>query len=320
MNKIDGLSRRMADAEENTTSSGRQSPAHSSLPFLMKSLSHKVWSLIRPRRPILPALVFALLLIGVINESSVGATEKWHDLSTQSANTMRKRVFAYTVRFADRFLLKPMNPQILLDEGLEAIEIGVENSSENALPRCFVSLYLTTAVQVGSDLGSEVSADLLDTDRHFFLKLRDKGVDPRELMSRRDSEYLLERQSSYFRQAGFTTADFVEGKRGARTSAAIQEHVADLLPEIRYIRIRGCMPSSMISRGAEIDVALRRNGSPDYSKIARQWRDEHFVKFRIPRVLLLDLAPALVSLEKEILRLIDVRNQTRRSMKPKIEK
>lgn len=244
-----------------------------------------------------PTLV-AILLLCAWPAMAIESKSPRDALAAKALELSKQRFLVYTASFAKRFKLPPLEPEPRFGAGLEAVEIGFGPRANSEWLGCYMSIYLTSNAISNDELGREVSSGALETRRHFFLDVRPDGTDARLLIPAADAEHLLERQSRYFRQAGFTTVDFVPKKSGQRRTVSLQEMVRDLLPGITYIRTGACVPSSMIAHGKGVDFGVRQKGAPDYSRIAASWRDEHFARFSLPPTLLETALPALQAFEK----------------------
>lgn len=266
---------------------------------------------------VLAVALFTLVALpaisGVVGQSGQGSPN-------DAAELLKRRFIAYTGTFAQRFKLQPQRPEPALGKGLEAIEIGIEQRPESNAPSCYVALYLSSTVPIRNDFGTEVSAHVLDIGRHFFLRARPDGSDARQVMMPEDALHLLNRQSRYFRQIGFTTTDYVPDKIGGRISGSIDEEVRDLFPGINYIRTRACIPAWMISHGKGVDVGIRRAGAPDYTRVVGPWRDEHFTRISLPGSLLEAAKPTLQAFEQHVQKLTDEHNRMRRGSANKKQK
>jgi hypothetical protein len=235
-----------------------------------------------------------------------------------AARLVGRRFVAYSAEFAKRFSLEPQKPDPQLDEGLQAVEIGVEVQPGIDVVGCYVALYLASSMVPSENLGEEASANVLEPSRHFFLRPRKDGTDPRQLIGNDDASHLLSRQARYFEQLVFSTSDYSTGwKRGARTSIAIAEEVEQLFPGINYIRSRGCMSALMISHGAGVDIGIRRKGAPNYPRLMGPLRDEDFIRIPLPRTLLDMALPTLKAYDEYIL---EVSNEQARRRRDAAEK
>lgn len=248
--------------------------------------------------------------IGCIEAVSAERVATHKAVVVQEKDLLGRRFVTYSAVFAERFRLQPMQPAPSLGKGLEAVEIGIERRADSTLA-CYVAMYLTSASVPTDDLGKEASANLLEPDRHFFLRSAPGGGDRRHLISQPDASHLLVRQAKYFRQVGFTTSDFKE-KTGGRTSTSIEEEVNELFPGINYVRTRGCMPVWMIAHGKDVVVGLRRKGAPDYSKIVGEWRDEHFILIDLSLPLLQAAQSTMQAYENYMQQLMDEQARRRR--------
>jgi hypothetical protein len=230
-----------------------------------------------------------------------------------AAELSGRRFIAYSTEFAKRFRLALQNADPQLDKGLLAAEIGIQADFGSDVLGCYVALYLDTALVVNDKLGDDASAMVLEPERHFFLRPRRDGVDPRQLIDKADAMHLLSRQSRYFSQLGFTTSDYSKGSQGAgRTSLAVTEEANELFPGINYIRSRGCMPATMVVHGAGVEVGIKRSGAPNYARIVGPWTDKDFIRIPLPQRLLDAALPTLEAYDRYTRRFTDELAKRRR--------
>jgi hypothetical protein len=213
---------------------------------------------------------------------------------------MERRFVAYSPAFGERFRLDPGKSAEGMAPGLEAIEIGFDKGPVSGWIRCYVALYVASTVDVGMDLGLDASRQVLEPERHFFLRPGPDGKDRRALIPPSDAQHLLDRQARYFQRGSFATLDFDQNRgTGGRDSFAFEEQVTNLFEKIHYLRTRGCMSSDLIAHGAGVQVMLRRPGAPDYSRMAgpAPWTDEQVVRLSLPKALLEEAQPSLKAVE-----------------------
>jgi hypothetical protein len=254
-------------------------------------------------------------LLAVLALGAAHAQQPGGEVPAQIREIVGRKFVAYSSEFANRFKLPASGIAAELNSGLEAIELGFESPYEAGSFVCYAALYLRSSVPVDAEeLGAEASWDTLRDDRHFFLRPRADGANPRELMAREDAVHLGKRQARYYQRIGFSSKDYSPNQSGGQDSKLTSEHVAELFPGIRYIRTRGCMSSRMIAHGKGVNVVLRRQGAPDYSRISGPWpvRDDHFIRLPLPDKLLLDAMPTLRAIEEHQMSVIDERNRARR--------
>jgi hypothetical protein len=216
---------------------------------------------------------------------------------------LNSRFSAYSPSFAQRFGL-PLRQAQALAPGLEAVELAFHAGPEPGWIRCSVVLYVSARIAI-DDLGPDASSDVLEPERHFFLRPRSDGKNPFELMEINDSAHFLERQARYFQRIAFATADYIPGKSGARTSVGLEAQVMNIFDGLNHVRTKGCMSSRMIAHGQGMQVMLRRKGAPDYARRVGEWSDEHFVRLELPKTLIDEALPALSAVESYMQKVVE---------------
>lgn len=253
-------------------------------------------------------------LLAVLALGAAHAQQPGGEVPAQIREIVGRKFVAYSSEFANRFKLPASGIAAELNSGLEAIELGFESPYLAGWFVCYAALYLRSSVPVDAEeLGAEASWDTLRDDRHFFLRPRADGANPRELMAREDAVHLGKRQARYYQRIAFSTKDYDElNQSGGLDSKLMSEHVPELFPGIRYIRTRGCMSWRMIAHGKGLNVAIRRLGAPNYSQIVGPWKPDHFVWLALPGALLDEAMPSLKAIEQYMMKVIDDYNRARR--------
>ncbi len=262
--------------------------------------------------------LFTLCISFLLSGQPVLAIEKNPSNGSRAATEAalsKQRFVAYTSSFANRFKLPPIRPELVLGDGLEAVEIGFGPRVNSPWLGCYMAIYIATRA-ISSEFGMEVSAETLEPRRHFFLDDRPDGKNPFSLMAAPDAQHLQDRQAPYFMAAVLTTSDYNEAaKSGGRDSKAINEFVRDLFPGLTYVRTRGCVSTSLIEYGKGVRFGIRRKGAPDYSRVRAPWREEHFDHFALPTMLLEAALPSLKAYSKYIDELLADEVRARRESK-----
>ena len=190
------------------------------------------------------------------------------------------RMVAYTKKFAKRFSLPLLAPEMEPSGGLEAIELAVEKSNRwSYLYSCCLYLYVDSSLPIiFPELGEMGDKWMVQGANHFFAT----PLKQWRKWSLSDRRYSSRVTNSYNMKAFLATMDYVHNKKGAINSMNHIEFRKNLLPQLTYIKLAVTMTLTLKNQRNNLGVWLPLRTSVVETRTPSAQNDR-FVKFQLPQ-------------------------------------